>query len=40
MCYELEKETVCVSLERDQAKRLKNTVDEKGGTVWWYTPIA
>ena len=39
MCYELEKETVCVRLERDQAQKLKHTVDEKGGTVWWFTPI-
>jgi hypothetical protein len=40
MCYELEKETVCITLNKDEANSLRHEIEDKKGTVWWFTPIA
>ena len=40
MCYELEKKRVCLTLDKDQANSLRHQIEDKKGTVWWFTPIA
>lgn len=39
ICYETEKEKKCITLSKEDAYALRDFVEEKGGTVWWFTPV-
>jgi hypothetical protein len=39
ICYELNDNRKCLTLNKVEANALKCAVENEGGVVWWYVPV-
>ena len=39
LCFDMEGNRKCLTLDSKEAFNIRNSVENQGGVVWWFTPI-